>query len=420
MNRCAMLGAASIVFAACAVAAGQWDETAKLVPDETVAGDNFGWDSAMFEDLAVVGAPGGNTAYLIDVSDPQSPMLVGNPLVDPDCQAGGGFGWSVAIHWNRVIVGAPSDLNGAGSAAVFDVTDPHNPVLICRLTADDGEPGDAFGWDVAIDRNIVAIGARSDDGQRGSAYLFDAATCSQLAKIIADEPESPDHFGEAVAIDYPLLVVGVELDAEAGVDAGSAHVYDISDPANPIWYYMLLGDDTAAYDHFGTAVAIDGTTVVVGASGHDDPAVDCGAAYVFDVSDPDAYVQTHKLTAADAENDKAELGYTVDIDGEWIIAGAHQDNTEFINAGSAYLFNLDRGSQCKIIASDTEEDDRFGYVAIDRKTAVVGSPWDDDGGSKAGSAYVFHLLPCPWDVNFDGMVDIDDIFEILGNWGDCQ
>ena len=43
----------------------------------------------------------------------------------------------------------------------------------------------------------------------------------------------------------------------------------------------------------------------------------------------------------------------------------------------------------KLVASDAAASDNFGRsVAIDGNTIVVGSPWDNDGGTRSGSAYV--------------------------------
>ncbi|MCZ6613411.1 MAG: FG-GAP repeat protein, partial [Thaumarchaeota archaeon] len=53
--------------------------------------------------------------------------------------------------------------------------------------------------------------------------------------------------------------------------------------------------------------------------------------------------------------------------------------------------------QAKLTASDAESEDDFGdSVSISGDTAVVGSPFDDDGGSNSGSAYVFVRSAGTW------------------------
>ena len=53
-------------------------------------------------------------------------------------------------------------------------------------------------------------------------------------------------------------------------------------------------------------------------------------------------------------------------------------------------------------------------------------PWDIDQNGKVNIDDLFLILgawgtcdDCPEDVNGDGKVNIDDLFEILGHWGPC-
>ncbi|MEE9129903.1 MAG: FG-GAP repeat protein [Phycisphaerales bacterium] len=50
--------------------------------------------------------------------------------------------------------------------------------------------------------------------------------------------------------------------------------------------------------------------------------------------------------------------------------------------------------------------------------AFVGARLDDDNGTDSGSAYVFDpVCPCPWDLDGDGAVAIDDLIDLLNAWG---
>ena len=103
--------------------------------------------------------------------------------------------------------------------------------------------------------------------------------------------------------------------------------------------------------------------------------------------------QTDKLTASDATGD-AWFGSAVAIAGNVIVVGAFFDDDIGTNSGSAYVFqSLDTGGWTeveKLTASDAAAGDRFGTtVAIASNIIVVGAPWDDDAGIVSGSAYVF-------------------------------
>ena len=103
-----------------------------------------------------------------------------------------------------------------------------------------------------------------------------------------------------------------------------------------------------------------------------------------------------KLTASDgAVND--EFGHSVAVDGDTVVVGAHQDNDNGTNSGSAYLFTKPKTDgwtsatqTAKLTASDGAGFDVFGYsVAVDGDTVVVGAYRDDDNGFGSGSAYLF-------------------------------
>ena len=137
-------------------------------------------------------------------------------------------------------------------------------------------------------------------------------------------------------------------------------------------------------------MAIAGNTVVVGAYQYNNGG--SGVAYVLRTTDGGAtYGQVAKLTAADAAAYDS-FGYSVAIDGSTVVVGAHVKNS---GRGAVYVFRTSDGGAtyaevAKLTASDAAASDYFGVsVAIDGDTIVVGSYYDDDAGSNSGSVYVF-------------------------------
>ena len=100
--------------------------------------------------------------------------------------------------------------------------------------------------------------------------------------------------------------------------------------------------------------------------------------------------QTFKLMASDAQADDY-FGYSVAISGNTAIVGAYAEDTGGSSAGAAYIFDATTGNQLhKLMASDAQVNDWFGYsVAISGDTAIVGARLEDTGGSNAGAAYIF-------------------------------
>ncbi len=172
--------------------------------------------------------------------------------------------------------------------------------------------------------------------------------------------------------------------------------------------YKLLASDGASDDQFGWSVAVDGDTVVVGAYRDDDNGNASGSAYVYRFDGTD-WIETKLLASDGAGNDN--FGSGVAVDGDTVVVGSPGDDDY---SGSAYVYRFDGTDwiETKLIASDWANSDRFGIsVAVDGDTVVVGAYGDDDNGSYSGSAYVYDLNEAEFDCNKNGILDICDIEE---------
>ncbi|CAH0379937.1 unnamed protein product [Pelagomonas calceolata] len=309
-----------------------------------------------------------------------------------DAAAGDKFGYSVAIDGDTVVIGAPYAGSWSGSVYVLRASDGAE---LAKLTASDAAAGDLFGSSVAIDGSTIVVGATNDDdagSNSGSVYVFEKSTWGtydQVAKLTASDAAANDLFGSSVAIDGATIVIG----ASSAGTGGAVYVFRTTDGgATYVEVAKLTADDAAAIDQFGISVAIAGDTIVVGVDGDDDGGSASGSAYVFRTTDGATYVEVAKLTADDAASID-QFGGSVAIDGNTIVVGADQYYSS--GSGSAYVFlTTDDGTTyvevAKLTASDAASNDYFGRsVAIDGNTIVVGADGDDDAGSKSGSAYVF-------------------------------
>ena len=307
------------------------------------------------------------------------------------------FGRSVAVDGDTIVIGAYGDDDETGAVYVLRASDGEE---LAKLTAADAAPGDQFGWSVAIAGDTIVVGANTA-GTGGAAYVFrtsdGGATYGQVAKLTAADASNDDRFGTSVAIDGGTVVVGAYYDDDDGSFSGSAYVFRTSDGGATYGQVAkLTASDAAAGDLFGISVAIDGDTVVVGANYENSRK---GAAYVFRTSDGGAtYAQVAKLRASDAAASD-NFGISVAIDGNTVVVGAYQYNSGG-GSGVAYVFRTTDGGAsygqvAKLTASDAAAGDNFGIsVAIDGDTIVVGSPYDDDACPdnmycNSGSAYVF-------------------------------
>jgi len=303
-------------------------------------------------------------------------------IVPSDAAAGDWFGFSVAISGTTAIVGAHLDNSGgtdSGSAYLYDTRTGYR---ISKLIASDADSDDRFGYSVAISDTTAIVGSWSDDNPElsgGSAFLFDAATGYQIAKLTPSDPFNFDHFGQSVAISGTTAIVGAHT---TGISVGTAYIFDTETQQE---LFKLNASDSELNAEFGYSVAISGTTAIVGARNQDNK----GAAYIFDT---ETGVELFKLSASD-RGFFDEFGYAVAISGTTAIVSAYQNDDAGEDSGSVYLFDTTTGQQmAKITASDAQAGDLFGKsVSISGNIALIGAHGDDDGGDDAGSAYLFDI-----------------------------
>ncbi len=315
------------------------------------------------------------------------------------------FGSSVATSGSTAIIGAPLDDSGAsdaGSAYVYVRSAGGSWTLQQQLVPGDGVASGRFGAAVAIEGDTAVVGAPGDDDLgwgSGAVYVFtrSGTTWSLQQKILAAGGTWWDSFGRDVDLSGDALVAGSSSD-DLAQDAGAAYVFTRS---GTTWtqQQQLLAADGAALDDVGASVAIDADTVVAGAPGDDDAGAEAGAAYVFTRSGT-VWSEQQKVLAADgAAGDR--LGGSVDVRGDRAAAGAHlDDHSGRADAGSAYVYERAAGvwSQTATLRPAAPDvSDWFGHdVAVDDTTVTVGAPKDDDMGTDAGKASTFQASGGFW------------------------
>jgi hypothetical protein len=273
---------------------------------------------------------------------------------------------------------------------------------------------------VSISGDYAIIGAYQDDdngADSGSAYVFKRSVTSwnQQAKLTAADGAADDEFGFSVSVSGDYAVVGARYDD----DNGSAYIFKRGGTNWP-QQAKLIATDGAEGDSFGSSVSISGACAIVGAFGDDSYA---GSAYIFKRYSRN-WSEQAKLTSSDAATGDW-FGWSVSVSGDYAIVGARYDDDNEDSSGSAYIFKRNGISwyeQAKLLASDGAFDDEFGIsVAISSDYAIVGALYDDDNGSRSGSAYIYGGLPethgTKWhDKDGDGHFVVDTDEQVLQGW----
>ncbi|MCA8958984.1 MAG: hypothetical protein KDC38_00665, partial [Planctomycetes bacterium] len=176
------------------------------------------------------------------------------------------FGYSVGIRGDTIVVGARSRQSSHGAVYVFGYNGS-SWVQEQLLTASDGALGDRFGHVVSMDGPMLAVGAPYDQEfgpETGACYLyrFDGAHFTDEIKLVTPAGYSYARYGWSVSVDGGFLVVGAPI---AGGPDGSGWAFTYRGTAGGIWTLQNEFPGEAAFEAFGTSVAVNNGGFLVGA-----------------------------------------------------------------------------------------------------------------------------------------------------------
>ena len=312
-------------------------------------------------------------------------------------------------RWALALLAASSCRADRAPEPVSSVSSTRDALLygtdVTKIAGTDTAADDFLGYKVALagDTAIVtAIGASYGGSSRaGAAYAFvrSGATWTQQAKLVPSDPRATGRFGEAAAFSNDIALIGSsDGDLTAPTEAGVVYSFQRS---GTTWTQLPKITPTVRETNakFGLALAVDGTTLVVGAPASFSSGKP-GAAYVF-VRSGTAWIEQAKLTAADGVANDA-FGGGVAISGDTAVIGASGAKIGAnASQGAAYVFTRTGTAwapQTKLVAADGAPSDRLGQaVAVSGATVILGVQLASIGGKSAvGAAYIFTRSGTTW------------------------
>jgi hypothetical protein len=311
-------------------------------------------------------------------------------IVANDAAPGDRFGHAVAIDADRMVLGADHADGRTIDAGIAYLFNAASGIQLARITPTTGSPGAHFGTAVAIGGGVVAVGAPSEQVNgiaTGVVHVFRADDGAPIGRLLAPDGSAGDAFGTSLAIDGGMIAVGAPRRDDDGLDSGAVLIFDA---ASLIHRETIRPDDGGFLKLFGMAVDLDDGRLLVGAQGNSENGLLAGAAYLFDV---ESSLQLHKLLAQDgASNDF--FGSAVALDGDLAAVGAWSKSVVFDHSGAVYLFDAARGVQTeRLVPADAGDRDHFGRsLALDGQRLAVGAPGNDDGVFESGSVYIYDLV----------------------------
>ncbi|MDE2836213.1 MAG: DUF2298 domain-containing protein, partial [Chloroflexota bacterium] len=305
---------------------------------------DFGASVAAHGDMVAVGAPRAFMGGLVQVYTFENERWTHAATLKPDDDEGVvGFGQSVAIYDNTVVV--------ASLEAVYVYRGEEGDwSLVGRLypSSQDGLP-----TQVALEDGLLACGVLSFDG-----WLVDVFknTSGEWTHSSAIHPSFTDlnRFGRSLSLDAGRLAVGgdavVTIFSEA--DRGWVPIATLGCPV------------PSARDSFGSAVALQDYYLAVGAPGGNGPAPNAGCAFVFQETSRGWRFQT-ALTAEDTSIDTA-LGSAVAIRGDDVVLGAP-------GGGQGGVYSFHRTLETWTLETKIGGRRRFGRALASAALLVAGS-----------------------------------------------
>ncbi len=227
------------------------------------------------------------------------------------------FGFSLALGGDYAFLGEPRGPNGIvhvyrRSAAGWRAS--------AMLKAPDPSVNDGFGNSVATDGTTLLVGRAtaptSPDGGRGSVHAFKRSTTGTWESAGVWSAETPlprSNFGAAMLVKGDVAFVGAPA-----YENGAVFVYKRGTDGTWSTAGRLGVEGLADGDAFGSAIAMDGDRLAVGAPGR---AAAKGAVFVFTRDASGNYVQSGMLVSAGAA-DGARLGASLALQGTRLVAGA--------------------------------------------------------------------------------------------------
>lgn len=394
-------------------------------------------------------------------------LLSGDLAADDDR-----FGTGLDIDADRLIVGMPWDDDvhaNAGAALIFERDGAWS--LVSKLTIDEAEVLDNIGYAVAIEGDVAIVGHPYFSGKglySGAAYVFErdeAGEWSQAQRLEASDGAAVDQFGYSVEIEDGVVYVAAPYDGPLGNDVGAIYVFErdgdqwvevdklageiqngqfgevmdvdanVLAVGSPTGEYAIThvkvyervdGDlvyqgsadaaEPALYSGFGNAIALDATTMVVGAPDFGGTPFElAGAAYIFERDEQGVWQEVEMHEGGGF----IDYAASVAVDGDRALVGSIG---AFVGGFTGKVDVFERTApgiwtQVDPLLSG-EANDGFGSsVAMHGARAVVGAPFDNELAGEAGAVYVY-AESCTADVNGDGAVDILDFVAFQQLWID--
>jgi hypothetical protein len=342
---------------------GVWSTATRMYAASSLPqanGERFGAAVAIFDDWAVIGAPGFDTSTVANCG-------------------------VAYVYW----------FNGSTwqfKQRLFAFNTPGTPNPVANET---------FGSSVAIDGETIVVGGpQYAPSGRACVYRFNGTSWLDEQRLLHPSASVGAHFGRSVAVRGARIAVGAPLHTYAGFTGlGSAisYVYQGGPvpwvQSGPVLSPIVAGDNAAC----GRSVAVLPDAVFAGTPGATLSTSTNGAGCVSYFPFVGSTLTGVFGITAPTPTVGAAFGGSVSVDGDRLLVGAQmEDEPGKVDAGAAYTFQYSAasgswGSPQRLIEPVPVASRQFGAsVSISGTDAMIGAP----GLFSSGAAYI-NPVACP-------------------------
>jgi choice-of-anchor B domain-containing protein len=229
-----------------------------------------------------------------------------------------------------------------------------------------------FSNAVAVGDGEIFVGEPGNNTTPGAVYVFrpgGAGAWTEAASMIASDGTAGDGFGSAIAVSGDRMVIGA---TRADSSRGAAFVFQKSAGGDWVEVARLEAGDGVANDGFGSAVAVDGDWALVGTSLRDE---NRGAVYLFRRDAQGRWSESGMLVASDTTSG-LRFASALALDGNRALVAAPRHDS---NKGVVYVFDYDAEAMswsetAALQGGAVEKNTRFGSsLALDGDRALIGA-----------------------------------------------
>lgn len=413
----------------------------KIVADDRLEGDQFGWSTSIYGNYCVVGtsqkkakAPFGNrlwqeggAAYIFAKNTKgnwiQSQLLLPDKPKESDY-----FGTSVSMYDNYLAVGCNGDdtisrnsdfMNRMGAVYIYKLDKLGKWNKTQKIILNDRTMRDNFGSKVFLYKKKLVVSAThklfADSKTKGAVYVYEQNNVGGWTqKHIIKCPETGiQFFGRDLSISDSLIVIGSASE--------KVFVYKLS--KNNTWQLLkkLSASNNADVD-FGNSVTLKNDMICVGACGSfersDEYAenldtlafrkkhlLGVGSVYIYEMDANNTINFKQRITAKDIKADM-HFGNCVSLSDSLLVVGAFGDALDVENlpdnryGGAAYIFKKNKNGDWletkKIVPPQRSVWDKFAFsVSVFNQTVIIGSRFEKENAQEkipilnGGAAYIY-------------------------------